>query len=275
MYFPHTPTVLKDLLSDCKTKQPQQHMTELGVLVHPHSLLHQHGATVFAVLLCTVSKVGSICQAHRSLPTPPCTFCSRLRPKQLTFACSSWCVWLLQEQWLHSRATFTGHLLYTDTAWADLAALPLWCTASSRFSSAGKEKQLDEMPWPPQISCPLFGLHSSHLSLHACTLSLLNSHGPNAHLLYLPLSKPSPMASWSETKVHKFLHIFLCEDEITGFQFWIEHMINGQAWDKNTFFPTINFPSISERAAPSHTCLGGKLPRFHSKFQNQRTAKQL
>lgn len=149
VYFPHTQTVLKGLLSGCKTKQPKQPMTELGVLVYPHSGLHQHGATAFAGLRCTASKAGSICQAQRSLPTPPFTFCSRLRPRQLTSACTSWYVCLLQEQWLHSQATFTGHLLYTDAAWTDLTALPLWCMDSSRFSSAGKKKQLDEMPWPP------------------------------------------------------------------------------------------------------------------------------
>lgn len=193
---------------------------------------------------------------------------SRLRPRPLTPACTSRCVRLLREQWLRSQATSARLLLHTDTAWTDSAALSLWRVASVRFSPAGKKKGLYEMPWTPnQLSSVLTSFLTSFTS---CLYPLPT---------YLPLCSTSLRPRLllqhpdQKTPVHEFLHSFLCEDEITGFPFGVEYMIKGQARDEDSFFPKINFLCSREREPPSRTHLGGKLPRLHSKFQNQRTAK--
>lgn len=69
-------------------------------------ILHQLSATMVTRLICTLSRAGSITSkvsAHSSLLF------------QLK-AWTSWCTQPLQEQRLHSRATFTRLLLYIGTA---------------------------------------------------------------------------------------------------------------------------------------------------------------
>lgn len=141
-------------------------MTEPGVLVHPHSGLHQLSATVFAALLRTPRGASSIHTARSSLPAaPPCDSRSRLRPRQLVPACTSRCTRLLREPRLPSQATSARLLLHTDTPWTDSAALPLWSVASVRFSPAGKKKWLYEMPWTPnQLSSVLTSFLTSFTS---------------------------------------------------------------------------------------------------------------
>ena len=211
-------------------------MTELGVHTHPHSGLHQLRATMFTALLCALSGAGCICTARRSLPAPPCTSSSRLQPRQLTSACISWCAWLLREQWLYSWATFTRLILYTHTPWTDLAALSLWCVASARSSPAGKKKRLYEMPLPPKpaVRCSDFIPHVILFML--VSSSHLTSRCQNACLLYLPLAKASPTASWSEnpgTLIPPHLPLW-------GWNYWIS--LCGRTHDK--------WPSLR----PGHHC---------------------
>lgn len=51
VYIPDAQTVLQELLSGCKSKQTKLSMTELGMLVHPHSGLHHLSAIMFTALL--------------------------------------------------------------------------------------------------------------------------------------------------------------------------------------------------------------------------------